>query len=244
VNKDSASPYRGNLKLTGTSSTLGGSYDKVRIVGDAVVSGGIACSEMRCIGTYDIKGSLGAGSIRLVGDGVSEALRAGTVKLTGKAIVGRDAEIGELSGAGDVEVGGTLKAGDISLRGSLRVAGDCGAEQFRPKGMFAIGGLLNAGDIDIKLYQNSSAKEIGGGRIEVARGSVISPLSLVFRPSSDAVLEASIIEGDDIHLEHTRAGIVRGSRITIGEGCDIGQVEYKERLDVKRGATVGEQRKV
>lgn len=35
------------------------------------------------------------------------------------------------------------------------------------------------------------------------------------------------IEGDDIHLELTRARVVRGNNVSIGSGCDIDLVEYK-----------------
>ncbi|MCL6576409.1 hypothetical protein [Kyrpidia sp.] len=36
------------------------------------------------------------------------------------------------------------------------------------------------------------------------------------------------IEGDDIYLENTRARVVRGTRVQIGPGCQIGLLEYSE----------------
>ncbi len=39
-------------------------------------------------------------------------------------------------------------------------------------------------------------------------------------------LQTSIVEGDDIYLEHTIAEVVRGNNVTIGPGCEISVVEY------------------
>jgi hypothetical protein len=57
-----------------------------------------------------------------------------------------------------------------------------------------------------------------------------------------AKLEAQVIEGDDVHLEDTEARIVRGTRITIGCGCRIGTVEYRETYHADADAVVGEAR--
>lgn len=37
-----------------------------------------------------------------------------------------------------------------------------------------------------------------------------------------------MIEGDDIYLENTKADIVRGNKVKIGPGCQIGVVEYRD----------------
>jgi cytoskeletal protein CcmA (bactofilin family) len=54
-------------------------------------------------------------------------------------------------------------------------------------------------------------------------------------------VEADTIEGDEIFLENTRARIVRGKKITIGEGCEIETVEYTESLDISPSAQVKQQ---
>lgn len=45
-------------------------------------------------------------------------------------------------------------------------------------------------------------------------------------------LRCSIIEGDDIYLEDTRSKIVRGNNVTIGRGCEIELVEYKNEIHI------------
>ena len=45
--------------------------------------------------------------------------------------------------------------------------------------------------------------------------------------NSKGELTTELIEGDEIYLENTNAKIVRGNNITIGEGCNIGLIEYR-----------------
>lgn len=58
------------------------------------------------------------------------------------------------------------------------------------------------------------------------------------------VLTTEIVEGDDIHLEHTRAKVVRGNRVTLGPGCEVDLVEYKEHFHQDKSAKVMASRKV
>ena len=58
------------------------------------------------------------------------------------------------------------------------------------------------------------------------------------------VLEAELIEGEEIDLQATKAGVVRGRNVVIGPGCEIERVEYSGSLMVAPEAKVGEQVKV
>jgi cytoskeletal protein CcmA (bactofilin family) len=138
----------------------------------------------------------------------------------------------------------TVHSEHIDLKGHLTTQGDCEAEVFTARGIFTIGGLLNVGELDVKLYQNCQAKEIGAERISIRRASLLNHLNLFFKPSSNAILSASIIEGDEIYLEHTKAQIVRGKHVTIGPGCDIELVEYKEHYAQVKDTIVKANRKV
>jgi cytoskeletal protein CcmA (bactofilin family) len=138
----------------------------------------------------------------------------------------------------------TVHSEHIDLKDHLTTQGDCKAEVFTARGIFTIGGLLNVGELDVKLYQNCQAKEIGAERISIRRASLLNHLNLFFKPSSNAILSASIIEGDEIYLEHTKAQIVRGKHVTIGPGCDIELVEYKEYYAHAKGTIVKVNRKV
>jgi cytoskeletal protein CcmA (bactofilin family) len=167
----------------------------------------------------------------------------------------RDVHADEVRIAGTQTVEGTLKAKEITSAGSLKVTEDVEAEKFLSRGGFEIGGLLSAEEIKIELG-GGKVSEIGGTRIEVRqRGrsrigeeverAVGESLGYAFGWSHRwGSLEADTIEGDEIFLENTKARVVRGKKIQIGEGCEIESVEYSESLEVAPGAHVKHQTKV
>jgi len=53
-----------------------------------------------------------------------------------------------------------------------------------------------------------------------------------------------LIEGEEIDLQATKAGVVRGRNVVIGPGCEMERVEYSGSLMVAPEAKVGEQVKV
>ncbi|MBP1962735.1 hypothetical protein [Paenibacillus aceris] len=230
---------KGNLTITGSSTAIGGQYDKVKIVGEGNIEGDVQCNQLRCVGTMDMDGSLHAEHMSVVGTcSWTGGVQGNALKISGTVSVSGDAKIGKISGAGTLEARGDLYSDRLELKGQLVTAGDCEAEEFKIRGMFEVGGLLNAGEMDIKLYRISSAKEIGGEKIRIRRASVLSPYSFFFMPASDAQLTVDVIEGDDIDLEYTKARVVRGNRVTIGAGCEIELVEYKESLQRKKDAVI------
>jgi cytoskeletal protein CcmA (bactofilin family) len=234
-----------NLKITGSSQATGGSYDTVKIVGEGTIDGDVECNRLKCVGTMQMQGQLKAKDVRVVGTSSwSDRVQADTMSVSGTAAIGGDAAIRELRCSGTVEANGNLASERVQLKGELSIRGDCEAERFEGRGMFRIGGLLNAGELDIKLYRPCKVREIGGGRISVRKASLLNPLSLFFRPSSDAELSVSIVEGDEIYLEHTKAKVVRGNRIVIGPGCEIELAEYKERFERRGDSLVRDNRQI
>ncbi|MFF2482323.1 hypothetical protein [Paenibacillus sp. NPDC058071] len=235
-----------NLTITGSSGASGGEYDRVKIVGESEIDGDIACNRLKCTGTMTLNGRLRAKDIRVTGTAeVSDHTQADTVHVSGTLAVAGDARLSQLRCQGAVEVKGRLSGESLSVTGQLLAGGGCEAESVTIRGMFEIGGLLNAGRLDVKLYQNSSAREIGGGNIRIKKASLLNPVHLFFfRPDRDAVLTVSAIEGDEIYLEHTKAEVVRGNQVTIGPGCEIGLVEYKTRLQCSGSAKVAERRQI
>lgn len=138
---------------------------------------------------------------------------------------------------GTCDINGQISANEMVIKGHLTVHGDCSAEVFRSDGAFQIDGLLNAGRIEIRQYGPSNVKEIGGEVIIVRRerGFFFNRLKR---------LVTDTIEGDDIQLEYTKARIVRGNRVTVGRGCEIELIEYKDGLHTLGDATVADHRRV
>lgn len=236
---------KGNLSITGSSSATGGTYDKVNIIGEGTIDGDVECSRLKCVGTLDMDGCLKSNQVSIVGIcSFSGDVQADALKISGTVTIGGDARLRELHCSGTIETKGNLCGEHLNLKGQLNTEGDCEADVFAARGIFEIGGLLNAGQMDIKLYRDCQAKEIGGEKIRIRKASMLNPFSFFFRPSPHARLSASVIEGDDIYLENTNAKIVRGNQVTIGPGCDIELVEYKDFFKQLKGAIVNKQRKV
>ncbi|BBH23027.1 hypothetical protein Back11_43720 [Paenibacillus baekrokdamisoli] len=236
---------KGNLSITGSSSVSGGMYDRVNIVGEGNINGDLECSRFKCIGTLDMDGHLKSNHISVVGTcSFSGDVQAEAIKVSGTLTIGGDVKLKQLHCSGTFETRGSLYGEQLDLKGQLNTQGDCEAEVFRARGMFDIRGLLNAGQLDIKLYQDCQANEIGGEKIRIRKASLLNPFNVFFKPSFHAILSASVIEGDDIYLEQTKAKIVRGNHVIIGPGCDIELVEYKEHFEQMKGAAVKQNRKI
>lgn len=70
-------------------------------------------------------------------------------------------------------------------------------------------------------------------------GSAVSGLVAIFGGRGFASLKTTSIEADSVELENTTADTVRAVDVTLGDGCDIGTVEYSGTLTVSEKAKVG-----
>ncbi|GMA51462.1 hypothetical protein GCM10025857_28190 [Alicyclobacillus contaminans] len=173
-------------------------------------------------GVGKVHGDVECTEFRLEGVGtVNGSLRANLVELEGKATVKGD-----------------IAAETVRMEGYIKVTGDCDAESFTATGILRADGLLNADRISIALHGHSHVQQMGGSEILVKR----IRKGRWFR--SGRHLEVDIVEGDNVHLEATRARIVRGNSVVIGSGCEVEMVEYRQSLDIASDASVAEQRKL
>ncbi len=140
--------------------------------------------------------------------------------------------------SGKSTVKGNISADNIILEGYATIHGNCDAETFSANGAFTLNGLLNAGDIDIRLHGSATVQEIGGESIHV---SLANKFGLFNRFKK---LSAQVIEGDEVYLEFTKADVVRGNKVSIGRGCQIGLVEYRTDLEVVPESNVSESKKM
>lgn len=174
--------------------------------------------------------------LNITGTGASHGGRYRRVRVTGEASVMGDLVCDRVRIVGQVDVAGELTSEEVRVMGQLAVQGDCNTESFQVKGAFTIGGLLNSGNVVVRLFGPCQAKEIGGSHIRVKRN---------FRGGAEHKrLTVETIEGDDIQLEYTQAKMVRGKRVIIGPGCEIGVVEYQTDFTQSPRAKVGESKQV
>ncbi|MEK8131467.1 polymer-forming cytoskeletal protein [Paenibacillus filicis] len=240
---------RADLNIDGIMGGAGGGlYRNVTINGHGSVNGNIDCATFTSNGRSVVRGEVVAsGQVDVNGLAVFEQdVEAGYMHVNGKAEVGGFLGAGRLRVDGHMKVGAGLSGESVEVNGYLGVKGSLEAESFRSCGSFRVDGLLNIGSLQAELYAGCQAKEIGGETIEVRKPSGNSPFgqwvrSLIF--GGDHLI-AETIEGDDIYLESTKAGVVRGKRVKLGPGCEIGVVEYSESYDQHPEAKVTDSRRI
>lgn len=224
-----------NLIINGSGSYSGGRYDKVVIRGEGKIVNDVEGSIFKIYGTSEMMENVKSDSMRIFGEAeIKGSLSSEKCLVMGTmSIVGR-AQVKQLKIRGMVDAGSTLNGENADIKGSISVAGDVEFDTFNSIGSFEIKGLLNADTIAVKLrHCNSSAEEVGGGKITVKRKSLLIPFV-----KDEGFLVAKVIEGDTIYLENTQAQIVRGKAVKIGPGCTIGQVEYSDSFSQDTASTV------
>ena len=240
---------KGDLKIDGSGSAPGDEYNSVKINGAGRITGDTVCREFRINGSGNVDGNLELEDGRINGTGTIDGnVKAALLKITGSGQVRGTVSGDSLIVSGSVTIGENLNVQKVKIEGSAKVGHDCNAENFSSDGSFDISGLLNADEINIKLYHSKSrAREIGGGKIHVSTGpsAGFNVLKTIFTLGMyNPILEADLIEGDDIFLENTTAKVVRGTNVTAGRGCNIGLVEYKGIFQKTGDAKVDEEKKV
>ncbi|MEK5238366.1 hypothetical protein NST99_22010 [Paenibacillus sp. FSL L8-0470] len=216
---------RNNLKILGTSSSMGGCFLDVKVTGEGKFAGDVDCLSFSLTGNSGISGSL----------------RTEKLKLTGEIEVKERLTAGALHGQGEIKCG-SLSAERFKLSGDLEVSGDCEAEKLQMTGALRVGRLLNADILELVLFGPSRSSDVGGGSITIKRSKAGALLKQV--QSKGILFTARVIEGDQVDIQNTRAEVVRGGNVIIGADCEIGIVEYRSKLEIHKSATVKQQVKV
>ncbi|HMK47676.1 MAG TPA: hypothetical protein VK436_13710 [Methanocella sp.] len=239
---------RRNLSYTGEIEGLldvsGHVYNKVTVIGDLATIGNIDCNRLSIIGSFRDEGTLKTAQGTITGKASVNGVDSAQLKINGHLDVNSDARVKKLVIRGEMTVKGSIAAEKIDLLGDMDVKEDCTSETFLSRGLFTIGGLLNADRIDIRLSGNCKVKEIGGETIRIKRTSwaLFNQILKYIVPRSgfDGRLTTDVIEGDDIYVEYTAAKTIRGNRVKIGKGCDIGLVEYKDSFEQDNDSQIKE----
>ncbi|MEK3670552.1 MULTISPECIES: hypothetical protein [unclassified Paenibacillus] len=211
---------RNDLKILGTSSSVGGHFKDVKVTGECKFTGDVDCLKFSQTGEIKVDGNL----------------RLQHMKITGECEVKGRIDGASLRGQGQLTAGGGLRIEEIKLTGGIMVTGDCEAEELQLTGIIEVSGLLNAGKLELGLFGPCRADAVGGSSISIKR----SRTGALLRPGQGKKMsfQARLIEGDQIELQSTQAQTVRGGRVIIGTGCEIDTVEYRDTLEIHKSATV------
>lgn len=214
---------RPNGRIAGAGDLSGGVYGDVTIAGAGNVRGDIDAITFKVAGAGDVVGNVTASTLSISGTAtINGDVKAGTMTVSGTGDVRGNVAADILKVAGSATVSGRVDAQRVEIRGTTKIGGDVSAEVFDAQGVFSVNGLLNAGTVNIRLYGGCDARDIGGERIEVALGKTWGWIPFF----GERNLTADSIEGDVVVLEYTRAKVVRGHDVRIGDGCEIDLVEY------------------
>ncbi|MEH7012560.1 cytoplasmic protein [Neobacillus niacini] len=225
-----------NLTINGSGNYPGGQYDKISIRGDGTINTDVECSAFHIFGTSEALENLKTGSVKVFGEAeVKGNMESDEMLIMGTMAVGGRAALKKMKILGTLDVGENLTGDEANIKGTIAVGGDVEYETFESSGGFEIKGLLNADKINISLrFGQSFAEEIGGGMITVKKKSN----SFLPFGKETGILTAKVIEGDIVYLENTKADIVRGKKVKIGTGCQIGTVEYTNELTQDQSSTI------
>ncbi len=243
-----------NLIKTAGSCRIEGDVKakELKTAGSCRVSGDVRAERMKTAGSCAIEGDVHADEVKIAGTQTIEgSLKAKEITSAGSLKVAEDVEAEKFLSRGGFEIGGLLSAEEIKIElggGKVTEIGGTRIEVRRRGGAFW--GWRRAPRVHIHLERGpeglsetleSIFEELGhiGEEVERAVG-----LGQAFGWSrGSGYLEADTIEGDEIFLENTRARVVRGKKVQIGEGCEIELIEYSESLEIAPGAQVKEQKK-
>lgn len=220
-------PIRNHLKILGTTTSAGGFYQNVNITGECQFNGDVDCEKLRLTGDAKIAGNL----------------RVKHIKITGTCTVNGSLDGLSLRGQGEMKTTAGLRIDSLKFTGNVNVTGDCEAEELQLTGAVNVYGLLSSERLDISMYGPSWAQEVGGSKIRIKTSKVKSLLTLM-KSKARVMFNAGLIEGDSIELQYTKADMVRGEHIIIGENCEINTVEYRDTLKIHKSAIVKNQVKL
>lgn len=227
---------------------------ELKTAGSCRVSGDVRAERMKTAGSCVIEGDVQADEVKIAGTQTVEgALRAKEITSAGSLKVSEDVEAEKFLSRGGFEIGGLLSAEEIKIElggGKVSEIGGTRIEVRRRGRSFwdwrrepRVHIHMRRGPEGLGETLESIFEELGRIGEEVER-AVGEGLGYAFGWERSGYLEADSIEGDEIFLENTKARVVRGKKIQIGEGCEIETVEYSESVEIAPGAQVKEQKRV
>ncbi|MGG2065499.1 polymer-forming cytoskeletal protein [Bacillus sp. S14(2024)] len=232
-----------DLLINGYGTANGGQFRNVQLNGRGIVNGDLECIDFECNGSGHVNGDLKAEKIKISGSGkINGKIDAQHMSIEGSGSIYEDATVKKMKISGKGTVAGNISGEDINIRGKAIIDGNCEVDTFTSEGQFIVGGLLSADEIQIDIHGECKAKEIGGQTINIRYKK--SGLNWLFKTMFSPRLEAELIEGDNINIEHTNIHTIRGNNVTIGPDCEINLVEYTGVCNIDKNAKVNESRKI
>jgi len=243
----------GDLRISGSGSATGGRYKVASISGSGKIVGDVNCEKFSISGSGKVEGAVISNSFSISGSGkvtgdlncvtgsisgsgsVLGSMHANKFSISGSGKIGGNFKGEEFTMAGAGKVEGRINATNVKLLGAVNVGHGIEGEFITIKGALKTLGMVNGDEVNIELNGICEVEEIGATKVKVLKeystmnfiGRVICKLF----SKNYGYLTIRTIEADEIYLENTIADVVRGEKITIGEGCKIKRIEYSKSLE-------------
>lgn len=257
-----------DMKISAIGTVPAGEYENISVSGSAKIVGLVRCSGLHvsgkvkgeaveCSGTIKISGmcKLGQGAeakdLHISGSfSCTDITAEETVSVSGIAKCTGFVRCGKLSVSGIVKSGSEIKCTEMSVSGMTECE-SAEAENVNVRGVLTCEGLLNAENILIEFEEGMTIGSIGGSKIIIRKRFGLAqtanlPLfsTLTKQKRVGAVCVKNAVEGDDIALECVVCERVSGRTVAIGDGCEIGLVQYTDQIEISPNAKVGRTEKI
>lgn len=229
-----------NINVSGLGKIASGEYNNINVSGSGKILGNVKANTIETSGSGKVMGDIEVNTIFTAGyfKSFGEIKANEKIECAGGFICEKNINTNKLKISGSLKALGSINFDFIDLAGLIKVIGDCEGRKICGEGKINVKGLLSADEINLKLQGASRANEIGGENIRITAGRTQSIKILCFKYIQKVELLCHSIEGDNIYLENTRAKVVRGKNITIGENCVIDEIECSGELNIEDGSKV------
>ncbi|TLG74248.1 hypothetical protein [Culicoidibacter larvae] len=219
-----------------------GNFDYVKVNGSGKAFKPVTIKLLEINGNLTAMAPIIAEVINITGTGKFRELTSEKFSVYGGASIDGPSSIEHLNIRGNFKSTGNISSNRIDVYGKLRCTGEIEAENVMTEGAI-VAELVNAENITMNVWHRSTISIIQATSIQVFKNP-LHKVSEFFSTRDGFCLVVNEIEADRISLVATKAQIVRGEDVTIGEGCNIELVEYTGTLTVAPGAIVKSQVKV
>ena len=222
-----------DMRIAGSGKIPAGEYGKISVSGSGRLFGQVYCAIFSASGRSNgehiacAEGFKTSGSATFTGD-----IRAKNLRISGSLTCSGNISTAEcFSCSGSTKCEKNIQGGHLIVSGSLTVGGDVEAESLQLSGSAHCMGLVHAENVDIKADTAMTIGTLRGHHIKIRR----KRFSLI---PKRGVTVSSFLEGDTLELEYVTCARVTGRVVTVGKGCCIDLVQYRETVEIAAGATV------
>lgn len=240
-----------DLKINGSMTVSGGTFNSVSINGSGVINGDVQCTSLKINGACDIKGNLKAETGVIRGRAtINEDLFIHDFQVNGRSDLKGGLYASTFRVNGFCSIGKEVNTESTKIYGKLEMEGKCNTDYFFANGAIFINDALQAGEVEVVLRNsNSKISKIFSDSIVVRKNNATSGLwgwikALFPILGETGTLKVEEIRGENIIVEATLAEKIVGQRVVIGSGCKVGLVEYSDTLEISKDAKVGKQVKI